>query len=111
MTHEEYLRLPDAARKTIPAHLGIGWALKTYDDWAETLRIEGWEFVGYDDRFRDEPDYDQLLDRSEVWRREVAGQVEWFELSYHDLPKLDTPPERCWFGFGSTYDPRTIVDG
>jgi hypothetical protein len=106
MTEAEFLALPMDQRRTIPIDELLDVVLRTHEDMHETLAIEGFEFVGYDES---EAGTVAGVDRPEVWRRVIGGQVEWVEVWRHGSP-TEVEPERAWLRSPAPCDPRTITD-
>ncbi len=106
MTEAQFLALPMEQRRTIPIDELLDVVLRTLDDMHETLSIEGFEFVGYDES---EADAVAGIDKPEVWKREIGGQIEWVEVWKHGSPTEDEP-ERAWLRSPSPCDPRTATD-
>ena len=109
MTEGELRRLNPAERRALPRHLVMGAILTTREEGRDILTVEGWEFVGLDDRLRDEPGFDHEADVSEVWRRQVGGRVEWCDLGFVGAHP-GVPDERSWCRTMYPADPRLIDD-
>jgi hypothetical protein len=87
--------------------------LYTREEARELLELEGWAFIGIDDRSDDEPGDvpDGIPDEySEIWRRQIGGRVEWCSLDFIWPLPPEIPPERCWHRAMYDFDPRTIED-
>lgn len=110
MTEGELRRLTPAEREALPRDVVMGAILTTREEARDILTIEGWEFVGLDDRLRDEDGYDPETDVSEVWRRQVGGRVEWCEVCYFGIGMPEVPAERSWARTMYPCDPRSIED-
>ncbi|HEV3438227.1 MAG TPA: hypothetical protein VG122_12760 [Gemmata sp.] len=106
MTEAEFLALPMEQRRSIPIDELLDVVFRTLDDMHETLAIEGFEFVGYDES---EAGTVAGVDRPEVWKREINGQVEWYEV-WEYLPNSNPISSRTWLRNRSPCDPRTISD-
>jgi hypothetical protein len=102
MTEDDFYKLPMEERRNMPIEQLNEIFMKTHDDMVEVLTIEGWEYVGPNDKF---PEWE-----AEVWRREINGVVEWCEIfaDRDEAPPLE--PERCWGLAPYPLDPRLIED-
>jgi hypothetical protein len=110
LTEADLVPLSIGERQAVPTRVMHGVGQNTREHHREALRLAGYEFVGIDDRFADDPDHDPLNDPSEVWRRERDGAVEFAEIA-NTGPFDDedfTPPDQCWVVLHSSYDPRLI---
>jgi hypothetical protein len=110
LAKDDLIPMSIGERQGVPTRVMHGVGQDARDHHREELRLAGYEFVGVDDRFADDPDHDPLNDPSEIWRRERNGIVEWAEIAntgpFDD--KDFTPPDRCWVVLRSNYDPRLI---
>ena len=111
MTENEFWALSGEQRRALPRHVHEAATLTTLEQAHELLTLEGWTFIGLDDDYKSEPDYDPTLDYfgpTEIWRRQVGGRVEWCELFKWPKVSEQLPPEQCWCRLFSPIDPRLI---